>query len=308
MMKMRLAIAALLGGLIAACSPNDAADKAQPDPTQETSVTDPSDPFNANLPWDSSRSDVQKTGTGMEYIVLSAGDADGVSPTRENSVVVDYEGHLAESNEQFDSSYDRGSPATFPAGRLIPGFTEALLLMKPGDDWLVFIPANIGYGAQGTPNGSIPPNSDLVFRVNLKDVISADQAAWEKYHPWPNQAEGVQTTESGLQYVVLASGDAEAASPRPQDRVVVHYEGRMADSGDVFDSSFQRGQPENFMAGQLIPAWVEALQLMKPGDRWMIYAPSSLAYGEDGAGGVIPPNADLQFEMQLLFVMPLGDD
>ena len=111
--------------------------------------------------------------------------------------------------------------------------------------------------------------------------------------------EEVITTDSGLQYEVLVSGDG--ASPAPADLVTVHYTGTLID-GTVFDSSVQRGQPAEFPANRLIPGWVEALQLMQVGDKWMLYIPSDLAYGERGAGGAIGPNQTLIFEIELLGV------
>ena len=88
--------------------------------------------------------------------------------------------------------------------------------------------------------------------------------------------------------------------------VVVHYEGRLAESGETFDSSFARGEAAIFPADRLIPGWVEALKLMKPGDRWLLQIPSELAYGEAGTpGGPIPPNADLVFEVEMMDVLPV---
>lgn len=115
--------------------------------------------------------------------------------------------------------------------------------------------------------------------------------------------EDVITTDSGLQYEVLASGDG--ASPVPADLVTVHYTGTLID-GTVFDSSVQRGQPAEFPANRLIAGWVEALQLMRVGDKWMLYIPPELAYGDRGAGGTIGPGATLIFEIELLGVRSAG--
>ena len=109
---------------------------------------------------------------------------------------------------------------------------------------------------------------------------------------------GVTTTASGLQYRVIKSG--AGASPTVNDDVNVTYKGWLID-GTVFDES-PPGQPATFPTGQLIPGWVEALQLMKEGDEWEIVIPSELGYGERGAGGVIPPNQTLVFNMALLGV------
>ena len=109
----------------------------------------------------------------------------------------------------------------------------------------------------------------------------------------------VITTGSGLQYEVLVSGGG--ASPDPTDLVTVHYTGTLID-GTVFDSSVQRGEPAEFPANRLITGWVEALQLMQVGDKWKLYIPPELAYGERGAGNVIGPGATLVFEIELLGV------
>lgn len=109
----------------------------------------------------------------------------------------------------------------------------------------------------------------------------------------------VKTTASGLQYQVLTEGKGK--SPSPTDRVTVHYTGKLTD-GSVFDSSVTRGQPATFGVNQVIPGWTEALQLMKEGDKWMLYIPYSLAYGERGSPPQIPPFSTLVFEVELLKV------
>jgi FKBP-type peptidyl-prolyl cis-trans isomerase len=113
---------------------------------------------------------------------------------------------------------------------------------------------------------------------------------------------GVVTLPSGLEYKVLQAGAAGGASPLADDRVIVNYEGTLPD-GTVVDSSYKRGQPDVFVAGQLIPAWTEALEKMKPGDTWLLYVPPGLGYGVKGAGP-IPPNSLLIFKIQLISVLP----
>ena len=108
---------------------------------------------------------------------------------------------------------------------------------------------------------------------------------------------GVTTTESGLQYEVLVSGNGE--KPTSADQVTVHYHGMLTD-GTVFDSSVDRGQPATFGVTQVIRGWTEALQLMSIGDKWKLTIPSNLAYGDQGAGGMIGPGATLIFEVELL--------
>lgn len=110
----------------------------------------------------------------------------------------------------------------------------------------------------------------------------------------------VKTTTSGLQYEVIKEG--EGPRPGADDRVVVHYTGRLID-GTVFDSSEERGEPATFGVTQVIPGWVEALQMMNAGSQWRLYIPSQLAYGPQGAGGLIGPNQTLIFDVTLLEVV-----
>lgn len=111
--------------------------------------------------------------------------------------------------------------------------------------------------------------------------------------------DGVKTTASGLQYLVLKSGSGKM--PTKKDTVKVHYHGTLID-GTVFDSSVDRGEPISFPVEGVIPGWTEALQLMKEGDKWKIFIPSNLAYGERGAGEKIGPNSALVFEVELLAI------
>lgn len=107
----------------------------------------------------------------------------------------------------------------------------------------------------------------------------------------------VKTTATGLQYEIVKEGDGP--TPNRGDRVTVHYTGKLID-GTVFDSSVERGEPATFGVTQVIPGWVEALQMMKTGSQWRLYIPSKLAYGPNGAGGVIGPNATLIFDVELI--------
>lgn len=111
----------------------------------------------------------------------------------------------------------------------------------------------------------------------------------------------VKTLPSGLQYEILEAGEGE--SPKVGDTVKVHYTGKLID-GTVFDSSVDRGEPATFGVTQVIPGWVEALQLMKPGAKWRLFIPSQLAYGPQGAGGIIGPNQTLIFDVELIEVNP----
>jgi FKBP-type peptidyl-prolyl cis-trans isomerases 1 len=113
--------------------------------------------------------------------------------------------------------------------------------------------------------------------------------------------EGVVTTESGLQYQVIVA--AEGAKPIATDYVRVHYEGFLLD-GTKFDSSVDRGEPIVFRLDQVIAGWTEGVQLMSEGAKYKFFIPYNLAYGEQGAGGVIPPYATLIFEVELFEIIP----
>ena len=132
-----------------------------------------------------------------------------------------------------------------------------------------------------------------------KEASDKNKKEGEAFHAANKQKEGVVTLPSGLQYKVLKSGNGK--SPKATDTVTTHYKGTLLD-GKVFDSSYDRGEPTSFPVNQVIKGWTEALQLMKVGDKWQLFIPGELAYGERGAGGVIGPNATLVFEIELLGV------
>ena len=111
---------------------------------------------------------------------------------------------------------------------------------------------------------------------------------------------GVVELPSGLQYEIVKQGTG--AKPSANDKVKCHYHGTLI-NGTVFDSSVQRGEPATFGVSQVIPGWVEALQLMPVGSKWRLFIPSNLAYGEHGAGDVIEPNSTLIFDVELLDIV-----
>lgn len=110
----------------------------------------------------------------------------------------------------------------------------------------------------------------------------------------------IHTLPTGLQYEILTEGHGK--KPASSDRVKCHYEGKLI-NGEIFDSSLKRGEPAIFGVNQVIPGWVEALQLMSEGSKWRLFIPSDLAYGERGAGDSIAPNSTLIFEVELIEVL-----
>lgn len=189
--------------------------------------------------------------------------------------------------------------------------------LKLGERLLMQFNAGNGFEMQALLEG-------LVASISGKDKLLSDDEAESAIQKWEqalvamenqkaqeklesgkaflaqNQSiEGVTVTASGLQYEVLVAGEGD--SPSPVDTVLVHYHGTLTD-GTVFDSSYDRGQPVSFSLQSIIPGWQEALQLMKPGDKWRVVLPPDLAYGDRGAGPIIGPNEVLLFDIELLEV------
>lgn len=234
------------------------------------------------------------TDSGLMYSALVTGT--GAAPQAGDIVSVHYTGTLT-NGTVFDASYGRGQPIEFPLGQgaVIPGWDEGIALMNVGGKAVLTIPPELGYGERGA-GGVIPPNATLVFQVELVGIRPGAPAAATEV-----DAAGYLTTTSGLKYHDFVVGDGP--SPQSGQQVTVHYTGWLLDGGK-FDSSLDRGQPFVFTigAGQVIPGWDEGVMSMKVGGKRQLVIPPELGYGEAGAGGVIPPNATLVFEVELLGV------
>ena len=213
-------------------------------------------------------------------------------------VSVHYTGWL-EDGTKFDSSVDRGEPIEFPlgAGMVIQGWEQGLEGLRVGGKRRLTIPPELGYGEAGAGD-VIPPNATLVFEVELMGVSEFKVPGMEEI-PEPPQ-------EGDLEVEILKEGEGEPV--KSGDYLTVHYTGWLKD-GTKFDSSLDRGEPFEFAldSGMVIRGWDRGLSGMRVGEKRKLTIPSRLAYGRQGAGGVIPPYATLVFEVELLSSRTEGD-
>lgn len=155
----------------------------------------------------------------------------------------------------------------------------------------------------GTP-AMEPAEAQKLIQDYLQELeakaTAAARAAGEAFLAENKTKEGVQTTATGLQYIVEKEGNG--AQPAATDEVTVHYTGSLLD-GTVFDSSVNRGEPATFPLNRVIPGWTEGVQLMKEGAKYKFFIPSDLAYGPNGIPNVIPPHSTLIFEVELIKVI-----
>ena len=230
-----------------------------------------------------------KTASGLQYEIIKMGN--GEKPNATDKVEVHYHGTL-EDGMVFDSSVDRGETISFPLNRVIKGWTEGVQLMPVGSKFKFIIPPELAYGERGA-GGVIPPNATLIFEVELFSIKK----------PFVDTDFGLPAEEnfldSGLRYLDHITGNGE--SIKSGQEAIVHYSGYLAD-GTKFDSSHDKGSPFSFPLGQgrVIKGWDEGIVGMKKGGKRTLIIPPELGYGERGAGGVIPPNAMLMFEVELV--------
>ena len=138
------------------------------------------------------------------------------------------------------------------------------------------------------------------FRALAEEAYAQNKNAGEAFLAENAKKEGITVLPSGLQYQIITEGNGK--KPSATDRVQCHYEGTLID-GTIFDSSIKRGEPAVFGVNQVIKGWVEALQLMQEGAKWRLYIPYDMAYGEHGAGEMIPPYSALIFDVELIKVL-----
>jgi len=230
--------------------------------------------------------DAEVTASGLASKVIAAGTGTE-HPTANDKVTVHYSGWTTDG-KLFDSSVQRGTPASFPLNRVIAGWTEGLQLMVVGEKRRFWIPQDLAY--QGRPG---PPAGMLVFDVELLsyEKMPEPPAAPADVAAPPKDAE---ITASGLASKLIEAGTG-TEHPNATSTVTVHYSGWTTD-GQLFDSSVVRGQPASFPLNGVISGWTEGLQLMVIGETRRFWIPEALAYqGRPGA-----PAGMLVFDVVLL--------
>ena len=260
------------------------------------------DPFESLYPWDGERKGVRELNTGIEIFEIEAGQKGGLSPAIGDLIIVSHEGRALETGTVFESSFANQTRAAFGVGQRFGGWFQTVSGMSEGDEWMARIPSALAFGERGRGD-RVKPGEDVLYRIKLHQVVkpqTSDASAWERHLPWDGSNPDVVTTESGLQYITLEEGNTSQQRPSRDATVYAFYEGKLAESGEKFDSAFDRGTAFETAVTRVIPGWTEMLMSMHPGQRVIAYIPAELGYGAQGYPGVIPPNADLVFEMKLM--------
>lgn len=199
-----------------------------------------------------------------------------------DTVTIEYTGWLQTRLDPVDSSYQHDKPFEFVLGdeNIIAGWNQGIVGMKVGGKRKLTIPSELGYGAKGAGNGIIPPDAALIFELELVDLVTP-----------------TSVTELKIEDLVIGTG----AEVKKGDSVSVHYTGWLED-GTQFASSHDSGEPLAFVLGQgdVIVGWDQGILGMKVGGKRRLTIPPDMAYGESGGGDIIPPNAALIFELELL--------
>jgi FKBP-type peptidyl-prolyl cis-trans isomerase len=223
--------------------------------------------------------DAVKTASGLATKVIAPGTSKD-RPAKDDVVTIHYTGWKTDGT-MFDSSVAKGKPASFPVSRVIPGFSEGLQLMVPGEKRRLWIPEALAY------KGAREPKGMLVFDIELIDIPTR---APSDVKAAPADA---KKTASGLAYKSLREGTG-GRHPKPNNQVTVHYTGWTTD-GKMFDSSVTKGEPITFALDGVIPGWTEGLQLMYEGEKARFWIPESLAYMGKSA-----PYGLLVFDVELI--------
>ena len=211
-----------------------------------------------------------------------------------------YTGYLS-NGDIFDTSFEQGVPITFQlgVGQVLKAWDIGLVGMRKGGKRIIVSPPQYAYGDTGITD-IIPPNDTLTFEIELMNVYKIPGK-------WDFSADESQLSDSGISYQIHQNG--RGSRPDIGQHVSVRYSGYLAD-GTLFDSSYLRDGAFQFQVGvgQVIKGWDETVLDMRPGERRTVMIPPDLAYGSDGAGGIIPPNSTLRFDIELTEVGQSDED
>ncbi|MDN5329756.1 MAG: peptidylprolyl isomerase [Bacteroidales bacterium] len=252
------------------------------------------------------------TPEGLYFKITRSGT--GPTPRKGDRITLKFSVNLLDGTKLF-SSWDKNLPMTIEYGRKFDteGINIALSKMNKGAVARLIIPSKLAFGEEGRP-GFIPPYSALLYDVEVVDIKTPEDIKKEKElekeearkkeqqrikeYLSKNNIQ-VQPTSSGLYFIELIKGSGKP--PKTNNKVKVNYTGWLLD-GTKFDSSYDKGQPFEFILGRgnVIAGWDEAVAMMKPGSKAKVIIPSKLGYGERGAQPNIPPFAPLVFEIELL--------
>jgi peptidylprolyl isomerase len=203
-----------------------------------------------------------------------------------------YTGYI-NNNEVFDTSQERNTPINFQlgVGQIIPAWEIGIKGMRAGGKRMLTTPPELAYGETGIP-GILPAGVTLHFEIEMIEVIKPPVA-------WDISSSRMRSTESGIQYVIIENGRGN--KPEPNDLVAVNYSGYLEDN-TLFDSSLLRSEVFRFRIGTeyVIKGWDEIIQDMRVGEKRVVIIPPELAYGNGGLYGIIPPDAILRFDIELI--------
>jgi peptidylprolyl isomerase len=232
-----------------------------------------------------------KLSDGLEYTITAKGN--GPQVKKGDRVLVFYTGKLTNDTIFDASSRHDNEPYSFHAGmhEAIAGWDSIIVYLHAGDKVTMRIPPKYGYGSRA--KGKIPAGSTLIFDIEVLDLPP-------KPTPWNGAGHDTITTASGLKLIMFAT-HPENPQPKVGQMVKVHYSGYVQDSVNYFDSSVDRGKPMEFqLGGRVIKGFNEGVALLHTGEKAKVIMPPNLAYGSGGIPGLIPPNATLHFDIELV--------
>ncbi len=242
-------------------------------------------------PYDVAKLDTISLDSGLKYIRVKKGKGEAAKDG--DRVYVNYSGYFTDF-KKFDASYDRGEPITLVLGRhqVIVGWEMGLRGMKKGEKGRLIIPYKLAYGEKGRPP-AIPAKSDLIFDIELMKI---DADAIPK--PFDVSGKDTITTKTGLKYILLNKTDAEQTYEN--DTIIIKYVAYFED-GKILESTYERGDSLLTVAGSksMIPGMMEAVEVLKKGEKARVIIPYQLGFGEDGRPPVIPPKTTLIFDMYI---------